>query len=145
MLFSQQLTGGRHHCFLTIRPGRSQEVKQTGGYSRLSQQFGVPVKYSWHSFRVALACSLLASGASHAEIQALCRWQSEASLQNLCQDVPSSIPRRCSQQRMVLTSAKCNRTLFRVLQTLGIAQELNKFTVPESLVIDALPPGWDGP
>ena len=37
-------------------------------------------KYSWHSFRVALACSLLASNASHSEIQALCRWQSEASL-----------------------------------------------------------------
>jgi len=37
-------------------------------------------KYSWHSARIYLACSLLASGASAAQIQALCRWQTEDSL-----------------------------------------------------------------
>jgi hypothetical protein len=37
-------------------------------------------KYSWHSARIYLACSLLAAGASHAQIQALCRWQTEDSL-----------------------------------------------------------------
>ena len=41
---------------------------------------GVPAHevphYSWHSFRVFLACALLANGASAAEIQALCRWRS---------------------------------------------------------------------
>jgi len=36
--------------------------------------------YSWHSFRIWLACSLLASGASRPQIQALCRWQTEESL-----------------------------------------------------------------
>ena len=37
-------------------------------------------KYSWHSARIYLACSLLAAGASVAQIQALCRWQTEDSL-----------------------------------------------------------------
>ena len=37
-------------------------------------------KYSWHSARIYLACSLLAAGASSAQIQALCRWQTEDSL-----------------------------------------------------------------
>ena len=36
--------------------------------------------YSWHSARVYLACALLAAGATHAQIHALCRWQSEDSL-----------------------------------------------------------------
>ena len=36
--------------------------------------------YSWHSARIFLACSLLASNASRAQIQALCRWQTEESL-----------------------------------------------------------------
>jgi hypothetical protein len=36
--------------------------------------------YSWHSARIYLACALLASGASSAQIQALCRWQTEDSL-----------------------------------------------------------------
>ena len=33
--------------------------------------------YSFHSFRIALACELLAAGASSTLIQALCRWRSE--------------------------------------------------------------------
>ena len=37
-------------------------------------------RYSWHSWRIYLACALLASGASRAQIQALVRWLSEASL-----------------------------------------------------------------
>jgi hypothetical protein len=37
-------------------------------------------KYSWHSFRIGLACALLAAGASDAIIMALCRWRSVASL-----------------------------------------------------------------
>lgn len=36
--------------------------------------------YSWHSARIRLACCLLSAGASAAQIQALCRWQSEDSL-----------------------------------------------------------------
>ena len=36
--------------------------------------------YSWHSARIYLACALLAAGASHGQIQALCRWVSEQSL-----------------------------------------------------------------
>lgn len=36
--------------------------------------------YSWHSFRIFLACSLLKGGATGSQIQALCRWQSERSL-----------------------------------------------------------------
>ena len=36
--------------------------------------------YSWHSFRIMLACALLAKGASRGMIQSLCRWQSEESL-----------------------------------------------------------------
>ena len=36
--------------------------------------------YSLHSFRVTLACALLATGASSAQIQALCRWKSVESL-----------------------------------------------------------------
>ena len=30
--------------------------------------------YSWHSGRIYLACALLASGATGAQIQSLCRW-----------------------------------------------------------------------
>lgn len=37
-------------------------------------------KYSWHSFRIGLACALLAAGASDAVIMALCRWRSVSSL-----------------------------------------------------------------
>ena len=37
-------------------------------------------RYSWHSFRIALACSLLKAGKRPDEIMALCRWQSEESL-----------------------------------------------------------------
>lgn len=37
-------------------------------------------RYSVHSFRVYLACALLACGASEARIQALCRWQTNQSL-----------------------------------------------------------------
>jgi hypothetical protein len=36
--------------------------------------------FSWHSFRIFLACSLLSAGASGSQIQALCRWQSDRSL-----------------------------------------------------------------
>lgn len=36
--------------------------------------------YSWHSARIYLACSLLAAGATSAQIQSLCRWQTEDSL-----------------------------------------------------------------
>lgn len=36
--------------------------------------------YSWHSARIYLATSLLAANASHAQIQALCRWQTDESL-----------------------------------------------------------------
>ena len=91
-----------------------------------------PVKYSWHSFRVALACSLLASGATHAEIQALCRWQSEDSLR---------IYARMSQphyQKLLRAAYGADisqvqpHTLPRT-SDLGLAQELNTFTVPETL------------
>ena len=37
-------------------------------------------RYSWHSFRIALACALLAAGASESVILALCRWRSPFSL-----------------------------------------------------------------
>ena len=40
----------------------------------------VAALYSWHSFRVGLACSLLAAGAPGSIILALCRWRSAASL-----------------------------------------------------------------
>ena len=36
--------------------------------------------YSWHSFRITLACSLLKAGATGTQIQALCRWQTDQSL-----------------------------------------------------------------
>ena len=36
--------------------------------------------YSWHSFRIGLACALLAQGAAPELIQALCRWKSKESL-----------------------------------------------------------------
>ena len=36
--------------------------------------------YSWHSFRVGLACALLAAGAPDSIILASCRWRSTASL-----------------------------------------------------------------
>jgi hypothetical protein len=36
--------------------------------------------YSWHSARIWLACALLAAKASRAEIQAICRWQTDESL-----------------------------------------------------------------
>jgi hypothetical protein len=36
--------------------------------------------YSWHSFRIGLACALLAAGAPESTILALCRWRSPSSL-----------------------------------------------------------------
>ena len=38
------------------------------------------VKFSWHSFRIGLACALLAKGAPPELIQAMCRWKSTQSL-----------------------------------------------------------------
>ena len=40
----------------------------------------VAKQYSWHSARIYLACALLATGASRPQIQVLCRWQTEESL-----------------------------------------------------------------
>ena len=37
-------------------------------------------RYSWHSFRIGLACALLAKGARPELTQALCRWKSPESL-----------------------------------------------------------------
>ena len=37
-------------------------------------------RYSWHSFRIGLACALRAAGAPDSVILALCRWKSAASL-----------------------------------------------------------------
>ena len=37
-------------------------------------------KFSWHSFRIGLACSLLAKNAQPELIQAMCRWKSPSSL-----------------------------------------------------------------
>jgi hypothetical protein len=36
--------------------------------------------YSWHSYRAALACSMLEAGATTPQILAMCRWQSDESL-----------------------------------------------------------------
>ena len=38
--------------------------------------------YSWRSFRIGLACALLAAGAPESIILALCRWKSAASLRS---------------------------------------------------------------
>ena len=54
-------------------------------------------KYSWHSARIYLACSLLAAGASHAQIQALCRWQTEDSLRVYARLNPSSYDKLLSR------------------------------------------------
>ena len=50
----------------------------------LRQSFGEEraQRYSWHSFRIGLACSLLAAGASEATIMALCRWRSPEALRS---------------------------------------------------------------
>ena len=37
-------------------------------------------QYSWHSYRAALACSMLEAGASEPQILAVCRWQTAESL-----------------------------------------------------------------
>ena len=37
-------------------------------------------RYSWHSFRIGLACALRAAGAPDSVILALCRWKSAAPL-----------------------------------------------------------------
>jgi hypothetical protein len=37
-------------------------------------------RQTWHSFRIFLATMLLESGASHAQIRALCRWQTDDSI-----------------------------------------------------------------
>jgi hypothetical protein len=48
----------------------------------LRNAFGLVLagNYSWHSFRIGLACALLAAGAPESTILALCRWRSPASL-----------------------------------------------------------------
>eukprot|EP00965_Chrysotila_dentata_P003009 97454-Pleurochrysis_carterae.AAC.1 len=61
--------------------------------SRLLLRFLPPARaahYSWHSFRVYLACALLESGASPAQIQALCRWQSDESLKVYARLTPAA-------------------------------------------------------
>ena len=67
-------------------PGESRPFKSyqlDGALQRMLTSFlpsDVASQYSWHSFRIYLACALLASGASTAQILALCRWLTEASL-----------------------------------------------------------------
>ena len=86
-------------------------------------------KYSWHSFRVALACSLLASNASHSEIQALCRWQSEASLRIYAR---MSQPHYHSLLRAAYGAdiSQIQPHSLPCTSDLGIAQELSRFTIP---------------
>jgi hypothetical protein len=45
-------------------------------------------RYSWHSFRIQLACALLAAGATNAEIMHICRWQDEESLKTYARMEP---------------------------------------------------------
>jgi hypothetical protein len=69
-------------------PLREQDMSQPFRGSQLDSALasilrglGVPARsYSWHSARIRLACCLLEAGASSAQIQALCRWQTEDSL-----------------------------------------------------------------
>jgi hypothetical protein len=60
----------RHHCMDAVLKALLRTFLDESSAQR----------YSWHSFRVGLACSLLAAGASEAVILALCRWRSPASL-----------------------------------------------------------------
>jgi hypothetical protein len=60
----------RHHCMDTVLKALLRTFLDEAAAQR----------YSWHSFRVGLACSLLAAGASETIILALCRWRSPASL-----------------------------------------------------------------
>ncbi len=46
-------------------------------------------RYSWHSFRIGLACALMALGASDSQIMALVRWRSTAALRVYCRFEPN--------------------------------------------------------
>ena len=70
------------HCSVRMR-----QTQEGSGSSNRARQLDralrsiIPRKaYSWHSARIGLACRLLAAGATSAQIQALCRWQTEDSL-----------------------------------------------------------------
>ena len=85
--------------------------------------------YAWHSFGVALACSLLASNASHSEIRALCRWQLEASLRIYAR---MSQPQYHSSLRAAYgaDNSQIRPHSLPSISDLGIAQDLSRFVVP---------------
>ena len=59
--------------------GYDLDKERRGGRRRVVRGAQVE-RYSWHSARIYLACSLLGAGASNGQIQAMCRWLSEESL-----------------------------------------------------------------
>jgi len=62
-----------------VQPFRGSQLDSA--LASILRGLGVPARsYSWHSARIRLACCLLEAGASSAQVQALCRWQTEDSL-----------------------------------------------------------------
>ena len=80
--------------------------------------------YSRHSFRAALACQLLESGASTADIMTLYRWQSEESLAGYAQHSAQAYIRLLNDAyARDFTQARYSRTL--VSQEYEIVRNMN--------------------
>ena len=91
-------------------------------------------KYSWHSARIDLACSLLATGASSAQIQALCRWQTEDSLRVYARLNPTSYRARLSRAATADVSSVSTSALPAIDSELLIRQLLG-LTVADAMAI----------
>ena len=82
--------------------------------SRLLRAFLPPAeaaKYSFHSFRVGLACALLAAGCPPATIQALARWRSDESLKIYARLNPSDYASWVSKALLQRTDSATTRGL----------------------------------
>ena len=92
---------------------------------------GSQVQYSWHSFRAALACRLLAAGATNPEVQALCRWQTEQSLRiyaKMSQPHYRDLLNRAYDQDIT----QIQFSSLPVYSDLNLARSLNTFELTES-------------
>ena len=93
--------------------------------------------YSMHSWRIYLACALLAAGASHATIQALLRWRSEEALKlyaRINDEVYAENLARASQAKV---SSIRTSSIADIMQQRGLVEGQHHATFYDSWITNA--------
>ena len=86
---------------------------------------GVPdnelFKYSMHSWRIYLACALLAAGASNGTIQAMLRWRSDEALKIYARINDSTYADHLAQASQATVSSVRTSSLAQMMRESGTA------------------------